>query len=150
MLRLRWWGFVSKNRRGMCGQSNIPRKATFMAPAHLMVFRRCSWRSFSVLSGREQRTKRSPLVRRRNSHGEKSRKKPANGGQRHGFALWRGVTPLWLRSTNITRNLLLKRGRSPRDQSRALTSSCLPSLCSPMSLKRRCVWELTMADCSWT
>ena len=74
-------GFVSKNRRGMCGQSNIPRKAAFMAPDYLMVIRICSWRSFSVLSGREPRTARSPLVRRRNSHGEKAEKKLQTAGR---------------------------------------------------------------------
>lgn len=126
---------MSKNRRGMCGQSNIPRKATFMAPAHLMVFRRCSWRSFSVLSGREQRTGRSSLVRRRNSDGEKNRKKPKNGGQRQGLAT--GNYRAWFqwRSTNLSRYLRFQPGSIISDQSRALASSCSPRLCSPMSLK---------------
>jgi hypothetical protein len=139
MLRLRWWGFVSKNRRGKCGQSNIPRKATFMAPAHLMVFRRCSWRSFSVLSGREQKTERSPLVRRRNSHGEKKRKQTANGGQGQGLATGNYRARFQWRSTNLSRYLRFQPCSIISDQSRAVASSCSPSLCSPMSLKRRCV-----------
>ena len=126
---------MSKNRRGMCGQSNIPRKATFMAPAHLMVFRRCSWRSFSVLSGREQKTERSPLVRRRNSHGEKNRKQTANGEQGQGLATGNYRAWFQCRSTNLSRYLRFQPCSIISDQSPAVASTCSPRLCSPMSLK---------------
>ena len=66
---------------------------------------------------------------------KKNRKKTANGEQRQGLAT--GNYRAWFqwRSTNLSRYLRFQPCSIISDQSRALTSSCSPRLCSPMSLK---------------